>query len=423
MGKLEFYSNYLQNAKTPNQDWRNLQQEFVSEMFENTTILRTDLYEEGLPFDFDFKSNPECWVGTVIDVTTGLTKSADDYRSLYFKNLEHDAPRGRYYKWNDNYWIVYETTTDLETIATCNIRRCNNWLKWLNDKGEVIQYPCVIENTLTSANAQVAKVITQANSHIDIIVQGNEETLKIYKNLRIMVNGIPYRFYSINNYMQKDYVNKETPMLFMDFYLDMLIDEDNVEDNLADDYRADYIIECNVEQITSPKDTIGTIVPKVYHNNKIVDGSRMEFFSSDEDIVTINKNGEYKLLKDGTANITVQILGNTVSAVTIPVTVEDVTPVSYSLIVTPNIKSLKQGRSKIIDASVIDNITNNEVITDIVLTPSGADSEANYTIEQLDGNVWKLTNNLVSKELLTLTFTNAEYDLEYVMQVDLRAML
>lgn len=238
-----------------------------------------------------------------------------------------------------------------------------------------------------------------------------------------MVNGIPYRFYSINNYMQKDYVNKETPMLFMDFYLDMLIDEDNVEDNLADDYRADYTIECNVEQITSPKGTTGTIIPKVYHKNQIVDGSRMEFFSSDEDIVTINKNGEYKLLKDGTANITVQILGNTVSAVTIPVTVEDVTPVSYSLIVTPNIKSLKQGRSKVIDASVIDNITNNEVITDIVLTPSGADSETNYTIEQLDTNVWKLTNNLVSKKLLTLTFTNAEYDLEYVMQVDLRAML
>lgn len=423
MGKLEFYSNYLQNAKTPNQDWRGLQQEFVTEMFENTTILRTDVYEEGLPFDFDFKSNPECWVGTVIDVSTGLTKSADDYRTLYFKNLDHDAPRGRYYKWNNNYWIVYETTTDLETIANCNIRRCNNWLKWVNKKGEVIKYPCVIENTLTSANAQVAKTITQANSHIDIIVQGNKDTLEIFKNLRILVNSVPYRFYAINNYMQKDAVNGETPLLFMDFYLDMLIDEDNVEDNLADDYRADYIVECNVEKITSPKGSTGTIIPQVYYHNTLVEGSRMEFFSSDEEIVKINKNGEYELLKDGTANITVQIYGNTVTAVTIPVTVEEVTPISYSLIVKPIIKSLRQGRSKVIDASVIDNTTNNEVVTDITLTASGADSEDNYTIEQIDRDVWKLTNNLVSKELLTLTFTNAEFDLEYVMQVDLRAMI
>ena len=149
----------------------------------------------------------------------------------------------------------------------------------------------------------------------------------------------------------------------------------------------------------------------------------MEFFSSDEEVVKINKNGEYELLKDGTANITVQIYGNTVTAVTIPVTVEEVTPISYSLIVKPIIKSLRQGRSKIIDASVIDNTTNNEVVTDITLTASGADSEDNYTIEQIDRDIWKLTNNLVSKELLTLTFTNAEFDLEYVMQVDLRAMI
>ena len=114
-----------------------------------------------------------------------MVKNSDDYRSLYFKNLDHDAPRGRYYKWNDNYWLVYETSTDLETISTCNIRRCNNWLKWITSKGEVLQYPCVIEGTLSSANAQVAKTITQANSHIDIIVQGNKDTLEIYKNLRI----------------------------------------------------------------------------------------------------------------------------------------------------------------------------------------------------------------------------------------------
>ena len=173
MGKLTFYSNYLNNvAQTPNRDWRDTQQAFISEMFNNSTIAQRDVYEEGYPFDFNFVNNPECWVSTVLDVTTGMVKNSDDYRSLYFKNIDHEVGRGRYFKWHDSYWIVYETTThELETISTCNIRRCNNWLKWLTDKGEVIQYPCVIEGDLTSANAQVAKTITQANSKTNLLFQ------------------------------------------------------------------------------------------------------------------------------------------------------------------------------------------------------------------------------------------------------------
>jgi hypothetical protein len=129
-------------------------------------------------------------------------------------------------------------------------------LKWITSKGEVLQYPCVIEGTLSSANAQVAKTITQANSHIDIVVQGNKDTLDIYKNLRIVINGCVYRFYSINNYMQNDYVDKDTPLLFMDFFLDMKIDEDNLEENLANDNRADFILECNVNQVTNKKERV-----------------------------------------------------------------------------------------------------------------------------------------------------------------------
>jgi hypothetical protein len=148
----------------------------------------------------------------------------------------------------------------------------------------------------------------------------------------------------------------------------------------------------------------------------------MEYFSSDESVVKVNKDGNYTLLKDGTANITVQIKGNTVTAVTIPVTVEDVTPIVYNIIVAPIIKSIREGITKIISAKVVDNF-NNEITTPITLTPSGADSENNYKIVDNGNNSWSLTNELFSQELLTLTFTNEEYNLEYVMQVNLKAML
>ena len=423
MGKLQFYSSYLNNvAKSPNREWREEQQAFVSEMFDNSTIVRHDVYEENYPFDFNFVNNPDCWVSTVLDVTTGMVKNSDDYRSLYFKNIDHEVGRGRYFKWLDNYWIVYETTThELETISTCNIRRCNNWLKWLNDKGEVITYPCVIEGDLTSANAQVAKTITQANSHINVIVQGNKDTLSIVKNSRFMFNHNVYKFYSINNYMQVDYVDDNAPLLFMDFYLDMEIDEDNVAENLADDLRNQYHIECNVEQLTGQIGNEGVIIPTVYRNNKTIDDVRMEFVSSDDSIITVDKDGNYLMHSNGEAVISVQILGNEISKIDIPIIVTDVSQTTYSIIVNPIVSKLRKGLSVTFSAKIVNNL--NEEISDVItLVPSGTDNKNNYTIVDNGDNTWVLTNNLQSTIPLTLTFSNTTYNVETSMEVQLKAM-
>jgi hypothetical protein len=423
MGKLTFFSNYLNNiSQTPNQQWRSEQQAFVSSEYQNSTVIRKDVFEEGYPFDFKFVNNPECWVGTVLDVTTGIVKDSDDYRSLYFMDLNHESGRGRYFKWADNYWIVYETTThELETISTCNIRRCNNWLKWLNDKGEVIQYPCVIEGELTSANAQVSKTITQANSHINVIVQGNKDTLSLIKNSRIMFNHSVYKFSAINNYMQVDYVDDNTPLLFMDFYLDMEIDEDNVEENLADDLRRDFIVECNITQLHGQVNTEGNIVSTVYHKNNVVPNVRMEYFSSDDTIVNVDNNGYYKMRKNGEATISVRILGNEISTVEIPVTVEDVTTIEHNIIVSPIITSIRQGLSSVLTAKIVDNL-NNEITDTITLTASGTDNRDNYSLVDNNDNTWILTNKLKSKLPLTLTFKNDTYNVEYVMNIQLKAM-
>ena len=423
MGKLQFYSSYLNNvAKSPNREWREEQQAFVSEMFDNSTIVRHDVYEENYPFDFNFVNNPDCWVSTVLDVTTGMVKNSDDYRSLYFKNIDHEVGRGRYFKWLDNYWIVYETTThELETISTCNIRRCNNWLKWLNDKGEVITYPCVIEGDLTSANAQVAKTITQANSHINVIVQGNKDTLSIVKNSRFIFNHNVYKFYSINNYMQVDYVDDNAPLLFMDFYLDMEIDEDNVAENLADDLRNQYHIECNVEQLTGQIGNEGVIIPTVYRNNKTIDDVRMEFVSSDDSIITVDKDGNYLMRSNGEAVISVQIFGNEISKIDIPIIVTDVSQTTYSIIVNPIVSKLRKGLSVTFSAKIVNNL--NEEISDVItLVPSGTDNKNNYTIVDNGDNTWVLTNNLQSTIPLTLTFSNTTYNVETSMEVQLKAM-
>ena len=421
MGKMTFYSNYLkQVAQSPNQNWRQTQQAIVDEAFDNTTIAYYDIFEEGYPFDFKFVNNPPCWVSTVLDVTTGITKDSDDYRSLYFKDTSHEAGRGRYFKWHDNYWIVYETTTsELESISTCNIRRCNNWLRWVTDKGELVEYPCVIDNELTSGNAQVAKTITQANSHINVIIQGNPDTLKIGKDSRFIIAGNPYKFYSVNNYAQVDFLNEDAPLLFMNFYLDMSIDEDNLKENIADDTRKEYHVEYDIKQITNSKGATGTLEPKVYHKNELINNVKMEFISTNTDVVTVDENGNYELIDDGVAVIITQIKGNPTSAVSIPISVTDNIVPSYSIIVNPNINYIKQGRSIILTGKVVDNMNN--VTNEKIMLAINGDSKY-YNVVDNGDNTWTLTNKLMCNDPITLTFTNATYGLSYSMQIELKAM-
>ena len=285
----------------------------------------------------------------------------------------------------------------------------------------MIQYPCVLEGELTSANAQVAKTITQANSHINVIVQGNKDTLSLVKNSRVMFNHSVYKFYAINNYMQVDYVDDDTPLLFMDFYLDMEIDEDNIEENLADDLRRDFVVECNVKQLTGQINTEGNIISTVYHNNQLVSNPRMEYISSDDEIITIDEDGHYKMKQNGSAVITVRILGNEISNVEIPVTVEDITTIEYNIVVSPIITSIRQGLSSDISAKIVDNL-NNEISDTITLIASGTDNHNNYSIVDKGNNTWTLTNELKSRLPLTLIFKNDTYNVEYVMNIQLKAM-
>lgn len=183
---LEYYNNYLKNiAKTPNESWREQHQQTIISQFDDTTLLEYNVKQETEQRDFIFEPIERCWVGTVGDGLTNSTKDFDDFREIYFEDCEHNVKRGTLFDYDDNYWLCYETPTRLEAYSHCKIRRCNNWLKWVDlDTGILYEHPCVVDYTLSSANAQTSKTINQANSHIDIMVQGNVDTLKIAKNRR-----------------------------------------------------------------------------------------------------------------------------------------------------------------------------------------------------------------------------------------------
>lgn len=401
---LAYYNNYLNSlARSPNETWRGIQQATISHEFDDTTIQKTVL-EENIPFDFQF-TETQCWVGTVTDALTNTIKDVEDYRSLYFENCSHDTTRGRYYQWNNNYWMIYDTITELETIATCKMRRCNNIAKWVDkDTGEIIEYPCILDYEISSVNVQYTKDVATANSKVTLILQGNENTHKLIKNNRLIFNQVPYKIVAYNNFMQDDYITKETPLLFLELYLDQEMPSDDMINNIANRYDYTYSLSIQQDNIEQVSGFSGQLTEQVTYNNNIVNMG-VVWSSSDDSIVTVDSNGNYNIIGTtvgSSATITCAIDGNSNVYDAIAITVASSIVSDKTLVVT-QVTELSQYDSVTIDANVYDN---GEKQTDVVTCVSNWSNSVNYTLVDNGNNSWMLINNKQTSLPLVLTFTS-----------------
>ena len=417
---LKFYDNYLKNlAQTPNERWRDGLQASIHNLYENTT-LKTIVMEESQDFDFSKFEEIECWVGTVADVTTNTDKNVDDYRNLYFEDVKHNSRRGTYYQFDDNYWIVYEDTNTLEAISSLKVVRCNNWLKWIDENGNLKAYPCNLGYDLMSPHAQISKKITVANGHVTVMVQGNPDTIGLVKNKRFIFNGVPYRYIAINNYMQNDYVTKDTPILFFEMYLDTIQENDNLEDNIADDTRNNYAIIINADDsLQLSKGAKGTFTATVKNQNMVMDNVALKWQSSDESLVTIDENGNYEVIGDnGDVNITVSMADKESVQDTVNITIVTTQTESKRLIIVPPLDELPLYEEQKINAYVYNNETQTDEKVECVASGLTADY---YELTNDSDNEWTLINMKQSKTPLTLTFTS-ESGLSVVLNVKLKAL-
>ena len=421
---LEYYENYLNNiAQDPNDKWRNGQQAVINRLFEDTTLLKDGknaVEEESVPFDFTFHKI-DAWVDNVTEATLNAEKDDSDYKVLFFKDCTHKSMRGRYYKFSNNYWVVYSDSSEEESISSVKVRRCNNILKWVDDKGILYEYPCVIDYSLSSTNAQTSRLIQQANSHITLIVQGNKDTLTLKKNKRIIINGTAYRFFAINNYMQNDYVDKNTPLLFYDFYEDMTIDSDNIDYNIADDIRGEFVLSADVNEIQNIHDYIGKLNITAYRGSELVEDTIFEYKSSDESVITIDESGTYRIVGDTgqEAEIIVTIKNNFLSRIVIPVRVIEAFMDSYTIKLSDIPSKLKQGDSLTIEARLYNH---DEYVKDNIICTPNYVNDKYYTLNQIGDNMWKLTTIKPYSKELELTFSNKTHGVELTKSIKLTAM-
>lgn len=201
--------------------------------------------------------------------------------------------------------------------------------------------------------------------------------------------------------MQKDYVTKDTPLLFFEMYWDTIQDNDNIEENIANDIRDEFIVKLDQDRIEQLNGFIGKLNVVVERDNKVIN-PRLEWYTTDEELVVVDDNGNYELIgEDGEAQIKVNIKNNTLAYDVADIIINDPISDDWQLVVETDIDHLYLHESKDIIVRVYNNGIEQE--QDIECVPSGA-SPITYSLVSKDNNTWNITNNNMSNTDLVLTF-------------------
>ena len=294
---LDFFKNAIYNnlSQLPNESIRDREQAAINSLWDVTTNRYTIKQQK----DIGSKEyeDIEVWISNAMGETTRGMANGDDFKKLYFEDLNQVVKKGLYYQFDDNTWLTHYTDKHDSLDVTIGVRRCNNRMRIVDPKdGSIYSIPCVIEYDMTAPNMQVTNAILTPNNHAKVMVQGNEDTLRLFKiNTRYIFSGRPFKLLAYQNALIDESISPTSTLLYLDLFLDELHAKDDIENQLADNNQYNYNIEIdsdNMELITGDN---GVLNASVTLNGEEVN-RKIIWESSDPTIVSINENGEYNVI-------------------------------------------------------------------------------------------------------------------------------
>lgn len=212
---FNFYKSYLRSiAKQPVDEWRQITQATIDDTWLNTSTLENVLGQKELGTKTYKKESIQ--LNSVIDPKTG-NSFGDEYRKIVYKTLKDnyiseelettDRFLGKYYQFYNFTWITINTNTIIGSMASAILQRCNNWLKWYDNKQILHEWPCVFERSLGSTGLnRGSEGVAEVGADITIKVQRNEATDTIPYNQRFIFDGHAFQVKQINNHISNTYM-------------------------------------------------------------------------------------------------------------------------------------------------------------------------------------------------------------------------
>lgn len=425
---LPYFENALNGGylQEPKEFFRDLQQAAIDGLFDCTsakyTVQEQDAIGASTYHDIDV------WLDYIVGTTSSGVKQGVDFTQLMFKDIEHPVFQGLYYIFDDNYHISYFYNKYDGLEKALAVRRCNNLMRIVDpENGSIFSIPCVIDYDMTSPSQQVSSYIVTPNNHASVMVQGNADTLRLFKlNTRYMFNGRPFKLLAYQNALLYDLQNQNPTLLYLDLYLDELHDEDDVANGLAYNGEYDYSIQINADDMELTNGDNGTLTATVVLNGEEVNGS-VVWSSSDTSVVMIGSTGQYTVVgtSGSSAVITATLQGNTAVTSTITIQVVDTQSVQPLVMLNPTFSKIRQYES--VDFIVEVMYGSTMVVPDNVTVSLSQDSQVltnQYLTITQDGSQYNIVANAIAPnpQVLYVTVQNTTPSFQIAEQFTLNVV-
>ena len=375
-------------------------QALINDRWENSTQTIFDILME-TQIGSKIYEPIEISVDTAVDIGTGF-KKGDDFKVFSFRDITLEIPIGTMFKTDMDYWLCVNSNGYASPTNSCEVRRCNNVMKWIDPHtGAVNEQYCVIDYELSSPRPRHDKDINVADGHMFVIVQGSDLTRSIEKNQRFIFNGQPYKFSATQSLLNTNDDTKDT-LLYMDMYLDMIQPDDDLVNGIANATDYVYTIDVQADVVSQVSGYTGQLNADVYLNGDVVN---RDIIWSCNKYATITDNGEYTLQGEvGDVAVFIATLkGNTdVDAVCSVEIIESIEGVSDKvIIINPLYSEVRQKQPATFDVYLYENGIRQD---DAITWGSGGVSNEYFTMVQ-DGHTFTLSVKNLSATPLELTFS------------------
>jgi hypothetical protein len=394
------YLSDLQNLI--NDRWTNSTQTIFNVLIE--TEIGSQQYE---PIDVS--------VDTGVDIGTGF-KKGDDFKVFSFRDITLNIPIGTMFKTEEDYWLCVNSNGFASPTNSCEVRRCNNIMKWIDPySGKLYEQYCIIDYEMSSPRPRRDKDVVVADGHIFVIVQGSELTRSIEKNQRFIFNGQPYKFSAVQSLLDTNGELMPDTLLYMDMYLDVIQPDDDLINGIANvnDYQYNINIQQDVQFQTNGYN--GQLVATSSLNGEVV---RRDIEWSGNEYVIVNQDGSYTLNGNNgdVAVITAAFKDNSSIFAQCSISIIDESVEDNVIIIEPLITEVRQREPVSFTVYLCQNGIKQD--TPVICNTSGADNTC-FSIVR-DGNIFTLSTIKVTTTPLELTFTVG--DIHKTINVMLKAL-
>lgn len=385
---------------TPKDQYIGLFQQTLNEQFYNSSNWWT-IQEEQTIGQQDYQ-NIDVRISHVINSETGL-KLGDDWKTLYFQDVNYPIKLGKYYQFDNSTWLVINIETVKNLTGTCTIRRCNNTLRWIDEPtGAYYTEPCIIEYEVKEPRDYITQgsPFPTPGGFLHIYTQLNDRTNLINENQRFLFgNEEHWTGYKVIGTGLNDFRNTNTTendssrILTIDVIANFVNDElDDIVNGIADVNTNVYVISLNTDTIEGSIGNTYQLTAYVTYNGDNVTRN-ITWESNDTTIATVSSSGIVTFVANGICNITAALENNTSYYDTCVVTVTSTPVVNSEIVIDPNTNYILEGNSRAYSVYLYEN---NVLQADTFTITCNGNSvpSTSYTFTQTDDNHFEITNIL-----------------------------